>query len=343
MMTSFSSSTTARCLSVVVLLLSLAPLGSLYFLMTTLEAIQQHSFDSIVTTDGQEHSLQELLENPQLAAATLDQVWGQILLLDTNNDPRQLLRMFSIREATARHLSLILPWAISIFLGVVLPACLSIASFVYRREGYRRQQEHAAFQKKTQERRRGRVLERLNQFTKTLHAEDHQMDGIDKVVKWRVPSPGVPLPEVQKQRENASSISRHAEQDSEEFEPRLQLTCSERWITEPCAVCLNPYEANDSIIWSPNTECRHCFHASCIIPWLIRKPAKDQRCPCCRQRFVRPTLINRKHANETQIAEMALVNPAESSEHAQSVPAEGQSGLRRRYNTDSAARMGYRE
>ena len=45
---------------------------------------------------------------------------------------------------------------------------------------------------------------------------------------------------------------------------------------ETCAICLDTLDPND-----PNVsthDCKHCFHATCLVPHVL----KDPRCPCCR-------------------------------------------------------------
>jgi len=43
-----------------------------------------------------------------------------------------------------------------------------------------------------------------------------------------------------------------------------------------CAVCLDHFKVGDKCRLLPN--CHHCFHASCVDPWLIKSPF----CPICR-------------------------------------------------------------
>jgi hypothetical protein len=35
---------------------------------------------------------------------------------------------------------------------------------------------------------------------------------------------------------------------------------SKRLVTEPCAICLMHYQCGDTLVWSSNSNCVHCFH-----------------------------------------------------------------------------------
>jgi hypothetical protein len=45
---------------------------------------------------------------------------------------------------------------------------------------------------------------------------------------------------------------------------------------------MDALEVGDLVSWSPNTNCEHVFHHSCIKEWLIKKKC----CPNCRQTFL---------------------------------------------------------
>jgi Ring finger domain len=57
-----------------------------------------------------------------------------------------------------------------------------------------------------------------------------------------------------------------------------------RIVPNCCAICLGPYEVVESVVWSSNPECLHCFHEECVTNWFI-KMQDGSPCPCCRQAF----------------------------------------------------------
>ncbi len=49
-----------------------------------------------------------------------------------------------------------------------------------------------------------------------------------------------------------------------------------------CSICMQNYDVGDDICWSMNDTCKHCFHVSCITPWLM----KHDDCPLCRENYL---------------------------------------------------------
>jgi hypothetical protein len=54
------------------------------------------------------------------------------------------------------------------------------------------------------------------------------------------------------------------------------------WEVDVCAICTEPYDANDLVSYSKGLRCRHNFHPECIRRWLVLR----NDCPCCRSRYV---------------------------------------------------------
>jgi Ring finger domain len=44
-----------------------------------------------------------------------------------------------------------------------------------------------------------------------------------------------------------------------------------RWAAGSCTICLASYQVGDSVTWSSNPKCEHCFHTSCIEEWVLRR------------------------------------------------------------------------
>ena len=58
-------------------------------------------------------------------------------------------------------------------------------------------------------------------------------------------------------------------------------------IPDQCAICLDRYEAGQTVVWSNNAECQHAFHKECILEYLVyHKEGSSAPCPCCRQPFL---------------------------------------------------------
>lgn len=93
----------------------------------------------------------------------------------------------------------------------------------------------------------------------------------------------------------------------------------ERRVPSSCAICLEPYRPNDSIVWSTNANCVHVFHEQCVSLWLMKrfKPA----CPVCRQQFI-SLAPDRLASNETEEALEAVeaVNADETERRLRLLP-----------------------
>jgi hypothetical protein len=63
-----------------------------------------------------------------------------------------------------------------------------------------------------------------------------------------------------------------------------------RAVPNVCAICLEVYKPNETVIWSSNIDCSHAFHQDCILDYLMVKEIKVKEtvspCPCCRQDFM---------------------------------------------------------
>lgn len=233
-------SASSRILSLLVLLLSLAPLGSIYVL-----------FSSSMTNEGKKPVMMIDLSEWEVQ---FDKVW--VAVWDGPSEQTALAL-----GPTSGHFRVVLPWLVSIFLGVVVPSCLSIASFVWTSATA---DESSRDCEKTVNRRKRKLEKRLKGFSMVLeerHMVRNYTERRDGRWQWTVPRPG----------ESIASAD----------------TTNVRVVSEECAICREPYQVDETIVWSPNKVCVHCFHDDCIKPWLLRHSSKSQGCPCCRQPFLR--------------------------------------------------------
>ena len=61
-------------------------------------------------------------------------------------------------------------------------------------------------------------------------------------------------------------------------------TC--QYVPNCCAICLASYGIGERVAWSTNPNCKHAFHRSCIVEYLITmKDGTGNPCPICRQPF----------------------------------------------------------
>jgi len=104
--------------------------------------------------------------------------------------------------------------------------------------------------------------------------------------RWKLPIAGTLLmPEKEQKEERQKMLYREVEGE--------------------CAICLGQFFCGDSVVWSSNADCLHCFHHDCILSWLLQERQRRRRrrnistdaaaaaavgtkkaCPCCRRPFI---------------------------------------------------------
>jgi hypothetical protein len=313
-----ASSATARLLSFVVLLLSIAPLGSFYVLFCSLTGkllvVDHHAAsDATATLDKAELSLSQILNDPN---ASLTELWTAIFVNHWTSQHKNeqkaaaanynLASFFPIPQTAAHQLDIVLPWLLCMGLGFFL----SIASFIWGQQQLQIQQrllhdDSNHRRGRALERRRERILRKLSGYSKRLEADDCiggvQEDEVDDCSDesfrrhWKLPRAGLSLTcdeEISVDGSDPDDFdTTKTTHGSQAKQPFFVVRLSEyvyRTVRESCVICMVPYALQDEVAWSPNSQCVHCFHKACVVSWLELKSSKQQLCPCCRQAFVRP-------------------------------------------------------
>lgn len=62
------------------------------------------------------------------------------------------------------------------------------------------------------------------------------------------------------------------------------LTTSTKKPPKVCKLCNEEYDAHQYVCLSFNTECKHMFHAKCMIRHLMKN---DEKCPTCNEWYLR--------------------------------------------------------
>lgn len=98
-----------------------------------------------------------------------------------------------------------------------------------------------------------------------------------------------------------------ATDDARELVLKLPTESSQkrRYRDANCSVCMMCYENGDEVMWSPNSECVHCYHSDCILTWLSRGKKK---CPCCRMDFIPKNSENEESAATSSTTQQRSVN-----------------------------------
>jgi hypothetical protein len=91
-------------------------------------------------------------------------------------------------------------------------------------------------------------------------------------------------------------ISSDADQNDEAGElsdasPALEILCEEdfgildlprkrypRAVPNVCAICLEAYKPDETVVWSSNIDCSHAFHQDCILDYLVKLKVKAGYC-----------------------------------------------------------------
>jgi hypothetical protein len=66
----------------------------------------------------------------------------------------------------------------------------------------------------------------------------------------------------------------------------IQLSNTKQLKTyDGCAICLEGYSLDETIVWSSHDNCPHVFHQPCLQHYFSKVKGTTLPCPCCRQEF----------------------------------------------------------
>ena len=284
-----STAKTAKFLSFCVLLLSLTPFATLYALLSACMQHEDATTESAASSAihfSNDESLAGLLQRPN---ATMEEFWVALFqvrmnhhhnpygpdafALSSSNSSSNNASLLLLRTHLPTIFGILVPWLLVVILGIVLP-CAALLRELYKRGVY----------VSDKRRRKKRLLKCLEEYKKILSPRDwvdpkkHDDDDDiyhDHVGRWKLPLAGVPLPLP------LSSPSRQTN--------RGDALLLERHVVGNCAICLTEYACGETLTWSSNSKCVHCFHQDCIVSWLSKRRNREHTpCPCCRQSFVVP-------------------------------------------------------
>ena len=66
-----------------------------------------------------------------------------------------------------------------------------------------------------------------------------------------------------------------------------------------CAICFETYKPGDTVAWSNNNLCIHCFHLDCVIAYLVMVRGRRIPCPTCRQTFTTLTVTKKSKGKQS--------------------------------------------
>ena len=91
------------------------------------------------------------------------------------------------------------------------------------------------------------------------------------------------------------NINQQNADDDDDHSATLHIPGKHRTSAE-CRICLSNIVVGETIICSPNPDCIHIYHDTCILSWLSESKAKSD-CPCCRLPFIPEAYNNNNEEN----------------------------------------------
>jgi len=163
-----------------------------------------------------------------------------------------------------------------------------------------------------------------NDQVSSAENDDHSYSGEDEDIVLIFNKPTKPL-----SQDHETSSSEPDDVESGASTTAASAACSHReeqiqqqqHVTEPCAICLEPYRAGDTVVWSATESCPHVFHKDCFVHYLLRYRGKGTPCPSCRQSYCDESVFCLsprvdKQDNSQQDSSAAAAETSESSDSA---------------------------
>jgi hypothetical protein len=168
-----NASTTARLLSLALLFLSVAPFASLYALLFSADPngmfLVTTSFGTVTRTAtmaADTKSIGALANVLQNTNATLEELWAA-LLVEVGFQSTGSPTLYFSTTTLPHHWAIVIPWGISLLLGIVVPAFLTVMSFAYGGR-FRRGDDHFGRLRKTR-RKKDSVIKSLKKVRKVSY------------------------------------------------------------------------------------------------------------------------------------------------------------------------------
>lgn len=64
--------------------------------------------------------------------------------------------------------------------------------------------------------------------------------------------------------------------------------------SDGCAICMNPLDVGQKVVWSSNPECSHVFHHQCLLDWFLAVGAKKWKVQAARHIEMDPVSLEQE-------------------------------------------------
>ncbi len=81
------------------------------------------------------------------------------------------------------------------------------------------------------------------------------------------------------------------------------------YVPNCCAICIESYQCNQVVVWSPNDDCCHAYHQDCMVEYFLsRTKTEDSKvlCPTCKKCFINIT----RAVEEEKVLDESIKRPS---------------------------------